>query len=87
MPAWRTASRGSLTTDVVVDLTPGTLDRFRPAFRFPHFYVNDGAAVAVARGGLFKVISPENGLKIDVIIPKTDLDRHQLDRVYAHRSG
>jgi hypothetical protein len=68
--------------DVVVGLAPATLRQFCGAFPFPEFYVSeDGARAAAAKGGMFNIIHPESGLKIDVIVPKTEHDWAQLQRV------
>jgi hypothetical protein len=67
--------------DVVVDLAPNTLAAFCAAFPDSEFYVSqDGARHAAARGGQFNIIHPESGIKIDVIVPDSDLGRAQLDR-------
>ena len=67
--------------DVVVALTPANLKAFCQAFPDSDFYVSeDGANTAVMRGGQFNIIHPESGLKIDVIVPKDDSERAQLDR-------
>src|SRR5688500_18486528 len=68
--------------DVVVDLTPLTLRAFCNAFPESDFYVSDdGARTAAAKGGMFNIIHPESGLKIDVIVPRDEFERGQLDRV------
>jgi hypothetical protein len=67
--------------DVVVGLTPATLRQFCDAFPDPDFYVSeDGARTAALRGGQFNIIHPESGLQIDVIVPKDQFERGQLDR-------
>src|SRR5688572_25990201 len=67
--------------DVVVALTPLTLRAFCAAFPESDFYVSeDGARTAAARGGQFNIIHPESGLKIDVIVPKTEFEWAQLTR-------
>src|SRR5690349_2633068 len=79
--------------DVVVALTPATLKPFCAAFPDSDFYVSeDGARTAAARGGMFNIIHPESGLKIDVIVPSSEFDRGQLDRavslpVFSGRTG
>lgn len=70
--------------DVVVDLNPATVPTFCAAFPNADFYVSDQAArVAAAKGGMFNIIHPESGQKIDVIVPATDLDRTQLSRAIS----
>lgn len=60
--------------DVLVALTP-------PAFPFPDYYVSEDAARSAVRdGGMFNIIHPESGQKIDVIVPSNDFDRWQLSR-------
>ena len=68
--------------DVLVALEPGTLPAFLAAFPPSRFYVSEAAArTAVAGGGgMFNIIHPESGQKIDVIIPADDFDRWQLSR-------
>lgn len=67
--------------DVVAGLTPSTLAAFCAAFPPPDYYVRDVAArAAAAGGGMFNIIHPESGLKIDVIVPTSDFDRGQLRR-------
>lgn len=67
--------------DVVVDLTPANLRAFCAAFPESDFYVSeDGARAAAGRGGQFNIIHPGSGLKIDVIVPKDDFERAQLQR-------
>jgi hypothetical protein len=74
-------ARQTLDIDVVVHLTRQTLKSFCDAFPYPDFYIADqGAAQAVARGGMFNIIHPESGLKIDVIVPSSAFDRQQLTR-------
>ena len=74
-------SRFTNDIDVVMELDAASFERFRAAFPFPDFYINEGATVAVARGGMFNVVRPDSGLKIDVIVPEKDFDRQQLNHV------
>lgn len=75
-------SRLTNDIDVVVGLTLPLLAPFCAAFPFPEFYVSvDGARAAALKGGMFNIIHPESGLKIDVIVPTTDFDRNELARV------
>jgi hypothetical protein len=68
--------------DIVVDLTPSTLDSFCAAFPESEFYLSHSAArEAVARRGMFNIIHPASGLKVDCIIPKqTPHDELRLSR-------
>jgi hypothetical protein len=67
--------------DVVIGLSPATLRAFCAAFPPPDFYVSeDGARTAAAKGGMFNIIHPESGQKIDVIVPASEFDRSQLAR-------
>ena len=70
--------------DVLVALTPPALPAFLVAFPFPDYYVSEDAARSAVRGGgMFNIIHPESGLKIDVIVPSTEFDRGQLDRAVS----
>ena len=79
--------------DVLVALAPGYLHVFLAAFPESRFYVSqDAARRAVTSGGMFNIIHPESGQKIDVIIPSDDFDRWQLSRtvrapVFPDREG
>lgn len=79
--------------DVLVALSPGYLQVFLSAFTDSAFYVSaDAARHAVASGGMFNIIHPESGQKIDVIVPSDDFDRWQLGRtvrapVFPDREG
>lgn len=67
--------------DVVIGLTHGTLDAFCAEFPAPRFYVSDqGARDAVNRGGMFNIIEPETGHKIDVIVPSNAFEWGELKR-------
>jgi hypothetical protein len=74
-------SRFTNDIDVVMELDAASLERLRAAFSFPDFYMNEGATIAVANGGMFNIVRPDSGLKIDVIVPEKEFDRQQLDRV------
>lgn len=77
-------SRLTNDIDVLIDLTPGSLPAFLAAFPFPQFYVSEDAAlVAVRGGGMFNIIHPDSGQKIDVIVPSDDFDRWQLARTVS----
>jgi len=67
--------------DVLVALAPPSLPAFLVAFPFPDYYVSEDAARSAVRGGgMFNIIHPESGQKIDVIVPSNDFDRWQLSR-------
>lgn len=73
--------------DIVVDLSPATLETFCDGFSEDDFYLSRHAArEAVRERGMFNVIHPSSGLKIDVIIPAaTPYDRERLDRAQRVR--
>ena len=74
-------SRLTNDIDVLVALPPGYLHVFLKAFPAPEFYVSEDAArQAVKAGGMFNIIHPASGQKIDVIVPSDDFDRWQLSR-------
>ncbi|MBI5575514.1 MAG: hypothetical protein HY896_04040 [Deltaproteobacteria bacterium] len=74
--------RLTLDIDVVADLTRDNLPRFLSFFPSPEFYVSrDAASEAIERRRQFNVIHPDSGLKVDVIIRKTDeFDRSRFAR-------
>lgn len=71
--------------DIVVDLTPANVGQFCDGFPDDDFYLSRPAAIdAVNQRGMFNIIHPSSGLKVDVIIPAaTPYDRQGLAR--AHR--
>ena len=73
--------------DIVVDLTPANVGQFCDGFPDDDFYLSRPAAIdAVDRRGMFNVIHPSSGLKIDVIIPAaTPYDRQRLARAQRVR--
>lgn len=74
-------SRLTNDIDVLVALNPEYLHVFLAAFPAPKFYVSeDGARHAVKAGGMFNIIHPESGQKIDVIVPSDGFDRWQPSR-------
>jgi hypothetical protein len=76
------APRFTNDIDIVADLAPAHLDAFCAAFPDADFYLSRRAAdEAVSRRGMFNIIHPASGLKIDVIIPKrTPHDELRLQR-------
>jgi hypothetical protein len=77
-------SRLTNDIDVLVALPPSSLPAFVASFPDPEFYVRlDGARHAVVSGGMFNVIHPGSGQKIDVIVPSNEFDRWQLSRTVS----
>ena len=74
--------RYTMDIDVVVDLTLANWELFCSGFPEKDFYLSKQAArEAVVQCGMFNVIHPESGLKIDVIVPKqSPFDRLRLQR-------
>jgi hypothetical protein len=68
--------------DIVADLSPAHVDAFCAAFPAGDFYLSRTAVdEALAARGMFNVIHPTSGLKVDVIIPKrTPQDELRLGR-------
>ena len=68
--------------DVVVALTPESLDAFIRCFPDDEFYLSRAAATdAIACRSMFNFIHPSSGLKIDVIIPDTTAyEQSRFDR-------
>jgi hypothetical protein len=68
--------------DIVVDLDLQRLDAFIAAFPQDDFYLSrEAAREAIRARGMFNIIHPSSGLKIDVIIPNDTLfERSRFDR-------
>ncbi len=68
--------------DVVVDLTLENCDSFCDQFPSEDFYLNrDTAKSEVIRKGMFNIIHPTSGLKIDVVIPsQAEVDELRFSR-------
>jgi hypothetical protein len=68
--------------DIVADLNAESLPAFCDAFPDDDFYLNRSAAQdAVNSYGMFNIIHPRSGLKVDVIIPKpSSFDQVRLAR-------
>jgi hypothetical protein len=68
--------------DVVAELTSSNVEEFCRGFPAPEYYVSlPAASEAVASCGMFNIIHPSSGLKIDVVISKdTVFDKLQLER-------
>ena len=72
--------RFTMDIDVVVELSPSTLDAFCAEFPYPQFYTSqEGARHAANHGGMFNIIDNDSGQKIDVVVPRPD-QLHELDR-------
>jgi hypothetical protein len=73
--------RSTRDIDLVVDLRPKDVPRLRQAFPAPDFYLDEAQARDVARnGGLFNIIHPHSGFKLDMYVPVDDAEERQLDR-------
>lgn len=68
--------------DVVVELDQSNLESFCLGFPEEEFYLSQEAArQAVAECGMFNIIHPTSGLKIDVMIPdQSSFDQIRLER-------
>lgn len=68
--------------DVVVDLDEATCETFCDGFPAEEFYLNrDTVQQEVMRRGMFSIIHPDSGLKIDVVIPsQTSIDEQRFER-------
>jgi hypothetical protein len=63
--------------DIVAELSMATIDEFCAAFPDSDFYLNWPAAhEAIRERGMFTIIHPASGLKVDVIVPKGTLHDH-----------
>ena len=72
--------------DVVVALEASQLDAFVAAFPESDFYLNrEAARQAITERGMFNIIHPASGLKVDVIIPENMLfDRGRFESRTPH---
>jgi hypothetical protein len=68
--------------DIVVALDSARLDAFVESFPDIDYYLSrDAAREAIAEHGMFNIIHPASGLKVDVIIPAdTAFERSRFDR-------
>jgi hypothetical protein len=68
--------------DVVIDLSSANIEQFCDRFPVGEYYLSRPAArEAVAAYGMFNIIHPGSGLKIDVIVPKASgFDQERLKR-------
>lgn len=74
--------RFTVDIDVVVELKASQLDSFCDGFPSEEFYLSRQAALdAIVHCGMFNVIHPASGLKIDVVISKgTEFDKLRMSR-------
>ena len=75
--------------DIVVDLPADSVTAFCQAFPDDEFYVSEAAAgEAVRRHGMFNIIQPRTGLKVDVIVaPQTPFNQSRFARAARVRAG
>ena len=75
--------------DIVVDLPADAVAEFCRQFPEDEFYVStDAARAAVGRHGIFNVIQPGTGLKVDVIVPEpSEFNRSRFVRARRVRAG
>ncbi len=67
--------------DILVDLDRERLGAFLQAFSADDFYVSATAArEAVTQRGMFNIIHPTSGLKLDIIIPENEYERSRFAR-------
>jgi len=74
--------RFTVDIDVVVELKPSQVDAFIGGFPEEEFYLSRAAVQqAIDEAGMFNVIHPASGLKIDVMIPDhSEFDQTRLNR-------
>ena len=74
--------RSTQDVDVVIELPSWHVGAFCDAFPDSDWYVSREAAMEAARGpGMFNIVHPESGLKIDVMVFKdTPFDESRLNR-------
>ncbi len=72
--------------DAVVDLPLGRVEEFCSQFPADDYYVSvEAARAAVMQHGMFNVIHPTEGLKLDVIIPpQTAFSQSCMERAVRH---
>ncbi len=68
--------------DVVVELNEGNYEEFCDGFPESEFYLNRETALQeCCRQGMFNIIHPDSGQKIDVVVAKQDFyDQSRLER-------
>jgi hypothetical protein len=74
--------------DIVVDLREGDVERFCADFPQPEFYLSEEAVRrAITQKGIFNILHPASGLKVDVIVPAdTMFNRSRFARVQRLRA-
>src|SRR4051812_49875741 len=65
--------------DIVVDLPVNRIAEFCAAFPAPEFYLSEETVHrAVSRRGQFNIIHPASGLKVDVMVPRSEEHTSEL---------
>ncbi len=73
--------RSTRDIDLLADLHPRDVSRLRGRFPAPDFYLDEETARTVVReGGMFNIIHPESGFKLDIYIPTDEIERRQIER-------
>jgi hypothetical protein len=75
--------------DIVLEISEAQIPLFLSAFRSDAFYLSETAVrSAVGRRGMFNLIQPATGGKVDFIVAKdSDFDRSRMDRVRSLSIG
>ena len=75
--------------DVVVDLSAESFSELRAAFPPEEFYLSEEAALrAIRTRGIFNILHPSSGLKVDCIVPEETLFNHlRFQRVRRVQAG
>jgi hypothetical protein len=72
--------RSTRDIDLVVDLRPRDVSRLKETFPAPEFYFDETLARSVARkGGLFNIIHPASGFKLDIYVPTDEIEERQVE--------
>jgi hypothetical protein len=72
--------RSTRDIDLVVDLRPRDVPRLQQEFPAPAFYLDAALARSVAReGGMFNIIHPESGFKLDIYVPTDEIEERQVE--------
>ncbi|CAN5783059.1 hypothetical protein BH23GEM3_BH23GEM3_13430 [soil metagenome] len=73
--------RSTRDIDLVVELKPKDVPRLRLSFPAPDFYLDEAHARSVVRtGGLFNIIHPASGFKLDIYVPADEIEERQVKR-------
>jgi hypothetical protein len=79
--------RSTRDIDIVVGLRPKDIARLRQHFPAPDFYFDEAKARSIARdGGLFNIIHPASGLKLDLYVPQDEIEQRQLEHARLLRA-